>query len=285
MSEGAQAGGSGRLTLVSWNIHSGIGTDGRFDLPRVAAVLEALSPDITALQEVGDFRGRTDAEAHPEWLADRLGLHMAFGPNVVRGGRRSGTAVLTRLPIVRNSVKHYFRKEPKEGLNPDEVVSMGAALQAHALLDSRSETFLVDVTPLPLRIGTVGGFTEKIIDKNTPIPIEKGRTFTTSRDGQDKVKIRVCQGESNKFDECELLGEFEFSGFRIGFRGEVKIEVNFEINTDGIVNVTARDVETGQATSTTIALSSGLSEADIKAASAANQKTQLAGHGDLPAPA
>jgi len=191
----------------------------------------------------------------------------------------------TRLPIVRNSVKHYFRKEPKEGINPDEVVSMGAALQAHALLDSRSETFLVDVTPLPLRIGTVGGFTEKIIDKNTPIPIEKGRTFTTSRDGQDKVKIRVCQGESNKFDECELLGEFEFSGFRIGFRGEVKIEVNFEINTDGIVNVTARDVETGQATSTTIALSSGLSEADIKAASAANQKTQLAGHGDLPAPA
>src|SRR5207248_4593861 len=124
-----------------------------------------------------------------------------------------------------------------------------------------TETFLVDVTPLALRIGTVGGFTEKIIDKNTPIPIDKTKAFTTSRDGQDKVKIRVYQGESNRADECEMLGEFEFAGFRIGYRGEVKIEVTFEINTDGIVNVSAADLETGQKTSTTISLSSGLSEA------------------------
>jgi molecular chaperone DnaK len=184
----------------------------------------------------------------------------------------------TRLPVVRNSVKHYFQKEPLEGINPDQVVAMGAALQAHALLDRSTQTFLVDVTPLSLRIGIVGGYTEKIIEKNTPVPIEKSKTFTTSRDGQERVKIRVYQGESNRADECEMLGEFEFSGFRIGYRGDVKIDVNFEINTDGIVNVSATDLETGQKTSTTITLSSGLSEADIQKSIEANKSVQLAGH-------
>ncbi|NOK19750.1 molecular chaperone DnaK [Corallococcus carmarthensis] len=191
----------------------------------------------------------------------------------------------TRLPIIRNSVKHYFQKDPLEGINPDQVVAMGAALQSHALLDSKTETFLVDVTPLTLRIGTVGGYTEKIIDKNTPVPIDRSKTFTTSRDGQEKVKIRVYQGESNRAEECEMLGEFEFSGFRIGYRGEVKIEVTFEINTDGLVNVSACDVETGQKTSTTITLSSGMTEADIQQSIQSNRNTRLAGHhnSDLPA--
>src|SRR5690349_9236109 len=152
---------------------------------------------------------------------------------------------------------------------------MGASLQAHALMDAKTETFLVDVTPLSLRIGTVGGFTERIIENNTPIPIDKSKTFTTSRDGQDRVKIRVFQGESNRADECEMLGEFEFAGFKIGYRGEVKIEVTFEIDTNGIVNVSATDVESGQRTSTTISLSSGLSESDIQKSIDANAKTQL----------
>jgi len=182
----------------------------------------------------------------------------------------------TRLPIVQNSVRHYFQKEPLEGINPDQVVAMGAALQAHALMDARTETFLVDVTPLTLRIGTVGGFTERIIEKNTPVPIDRSKTFTTSRDGQERVKIRVYQGESNRADECEMLGEFEFAGFRVGYRGEVKIEVTFEINTDGIVNVSAADPETGQKTSTTISLSSGLSEADIQRSILQNRQTRLA---------
>ena len=189
----------------------------------------------------------------------------------------------TRLPIIRNSVKHYFQKEPLEGVNPDQVVALGAALQGHALLDSSTATFLVDVTPLSLRIGTVGGFTEKVIDKNTPVPIDKSKTFTTSRDGQERVKIRVYQGESNKADECEMLGEFEFSGFRIGYRGEVKIEVTFEINTDGLVNVSAADLETGQKASTTISLSSGLTEGDIQKSIEATRQTALAGH-DAPMP-
>jgi molecular chaperone DnaK len=173
-------------------------------------------------------------------------------------------------------VRHYFQKEPLEGINPDQVVAMGAALQAHALMDARTETFLVDVTPLTLRIGTVGGFTERIIEKNTPVPIDRSKTFTTSRDGQERVKIRVYQGESNRADECEMLGEFEFAGFRVGYRGEVKIDVTFEINTDGIVNVSAADVETGQRTSTTISLSSGLSESDIQRSIQLNRQTRLA---------
>jgi molecular chaperone DnaK len=189
----------------------------------------------------------------------------------------------TRLPIVRNSVRHYFQKEPMAGIDPDQVVALGASIQAHALLNRQAAeygqaSYLLDVTPLTLRVGTVGGFTEKIIDKNTPIPIEKSKTFTTSRDGQDRVKIRVYQGESNKAEGCELLGEFEFTGFRIGYRGDVQIQVTFEIDSNGIVNVSATDLETGQKTSTTISLSSGLSEADIETAMHHNADIELA-HG------
>jgi molecular chaperone DnaK len=187
----------------------------------------------------------------------------------------------TRLPIIRNSVRHYFQKDAMTGIDPDEVVALGAAIQAHALLNASAAehgqaSYLLDVTPLSLRVGTVGGFTEKIIDKNTPIPIEKSKTFTTSRDGQDRVRIRVYQGESNRADGCELLGEFEFTGFRIGYRGEVQIQVTFEIDSNGIVNVSAMDLETGQRTSTTINLSSGLSEADIAAARGHNADIELA---------
>ena len=182
----------------------------------------------------------------------------------------------TRLPIIRTSVKHYFQKDPMAGIDPDEVVAMGAAIQGASLLDSKGEHFLLDVTPLTLRVGTVGGYTDKIIEKNTPIPIERSKGYTTNRDGQEKVKIRVYQGESNKAAECELLGEFEFSGFRIAYRGEVRIEVTFEIDTNGIVNVTASDVETGQKTSCAISLSSGLTEEMIRTAQDKNAATKFA---------
>ena len=189
----------------------------------------------------------------------------------------------TRLPIIRNSVRHYFQRAPMTGIDPDEVVALGASIQAAALLDAGAATagqasYLLDVTPLALRVGTVGGFTERIIDKNTPIPIEKSKTFTTSRDGQERVKIRVYQGESNRADECEMLGEFEFTGFRIAHRGEVQIQVTFEIDPNGIVHVAATDLETGQRASTTIHLSSGLSEQDIQTATDKNAGMALAGH-------
>jgi molecular chaperone DnaK len=187
----------------------------------------------------------------------------------------------TRLPIVRSGVRHYFGREPLTGVDPDEVVALGASIQAAALLDTRAPelgqaSYLLDVTPLTLRVGTVGGYTERIIDKNTPIPIEKSKTFTTSRDGQDRVRIRVYQGESSRADECELLGEFEFSGFRVARRGDVQIEVTFEIDSNGIVNVSAGDRETGQRASTTISLSSGLSEGDLRAATARTAAAELA---------
>jgi molecular chaperone DnaK len=186
----------------------------------------------------------------------------------------------TRLPIVRSSVRHYFQKEPLTNVNPDEVVALGAAIQGAALLSTTAAehgqaSYLLDVTPLALRVGTVGGFSEKIIDRNTPIPIEKSKTFTTSRDGQDKVRIRVYQGESSRVEACELLGEFEFSGFRVGYRGEVQIQVTFEIDSNGIVSVSATDLETGQKTSTTINLSSGLSAQDLEKAREANAGAEV----------
>ena len=189
----------------------------------------------------------------------------------------------TRLPIIRQSVRHYFGKEALTDIDPDEVVSLGAAIQANALVHAGAgsagpSSYLLDVTPLTLRVGTVGGFTEPVIAKNTPIPIEKAKAFTTSRDGQDRVRIRVYQGESKRAEECEFLGEFEFTGFRIGYRGEVQIQVTFEIDSSGIVNVSAADVETGQKASTTIRLSSGLSEQDIQAAIDKNAEVVLAGH-------
>ena len=172
----------------------------------------------------------------------------------------------TRLPIIRNSVRHYFQREPNIDVDPDLVVALGAAIQADALLDASTATFLLDVTPQTLRLGTVGDFTEAVIDRNTSIPIDRTRTFVTARDNQDKVKIRIYQGESRKASECQMLGEFEFGGLRPASRGEVKVEVTFEIDTDGIVNVSARDTETGQKASSSITLSGGLSEDDIAAA-------------------
>src|SRR5471032_29112 len=181
----------------------------------------------------------------------------------------------TRLPIIRTSVRHYFGKDVRAVIDPAGVGALGAAIRASSLLNSKGGHYLLAVTPLTLRVGTVGGYTDKIIDKNTPIPIERSKSYTTNRDGQEKVKIRVYQGESNKAAECELLGEFEFAGFRIGYRGEVRIEVTFEIDTNGIVNVTAADVETGQKTGCTIRLSSGLNEEAIKSAQAKNASITL----------
>ena len=169
----------------------------------------------------------------------------------------------TRLPLIRDAVRQYFQQEPKVDVNPDEVVAMGAAIHAASLVAPSQPSYLLDVTPLSLRIGVAGGLAETVIDRNTPVPIEQTRAFTTVQDQQERVKIRVYQGESRKADENELLGQFEFSGFKKAPRGEVRIDVTFEINGDGIVNVTARDRETGQQASTEILLSSGLSEQEM----------------------
>ncbi len=229
--------------------------------------------------EVLDLTQRLGADQFNKMVMDLVQRTFKVCDEALQSARLTATdvdAVIlvggpTRLPIVRSSVRHYFQREPLTNVNPDEVVALGAAIQGAALLNRDAAeygqaSYLLDVTPLTLRVGTVGGFSERIIDKNTPIPIEKSKTFTTSRDGQDRVKIRVYQGEASKVEGCELLGEFEFTGFRVGYRGEVQIQVTFEIDSNGIVNVSATDLETGQRTSTAISLSSGLSEQDLKQA-------------------
>jgi molecular chaperone DnaK len=170
----------------------------------------------------------------------------------------------TRLPVIREAVHSYFQQDSKIEVDPDEVVAMGAAIHAASLVSVDQDAFLLDVTPLDLRIGVAGGLAEPVIENNTPVPIEQSRLFTTFSDYQESVKIRVYQGQSRQAEENELLGQFEFSGFPKVRRGEVTIEVTFEINADGIVNVTACNPETGENSSTRITLSSGLSEDELQ---------------------
>ena len=240
--------------------------------------------------EVLDLRQRLEADQFNRMVMDLVQRTFKVCDEALQSARLTAhdiDAVIlvggpTRLPIIRTSVRHYFQKEPLTGVDPDEVVALGAAIQAAALVrgdaaEGGQASYLLDVTPLSLRVGTVGGFAERLIEKNTPIPIERSKTFTTSRDGQERVKIRVYQGESNRVEGCELLGEFEFTGFRVGYRGEVQIQVTFEIDPNGIVDVSATDLETGQRTSTTISLSSGLSEQDLRQAIDDNAGIELLG--------
>jgi molecular chaperone DnaK len=171
----------------------------------------------------------------------------------------------TRLPTIRDAVREYFQREPEAQIDPDEVVAMGAAIQGHSLSGTQTESYLLDVTPLSLRLGIAGGLTETILERNTPIPIEQTREFTTVRDNQESVAIRIYQGESRSAEGNELLGEFEFSGFERTERGKARIEVTFAISTEGIVKVSARDPNTGAERSTTVNMSSGLSEEEIQA--------------------
>ncbi len=169
----------------------------------------------------------------------------------------------TRLPVIRQAVREYFQQEPLADVDPDEVVAMGAAIHAESLISEDTESFLLDVTPLSLQIGVAGGLTEPVIERNTPVPIEQTRTFTTFKDHQESVAIRVYQGESREISENELLGQFEFTGFQTGRRDEVGIDVTFAIDTDGIVSVTAKDRRTEREASTRITLSSGLSDSEM----------------------
>jgi molecular chaperone DnaK len=171
----------------------------------------------------------------------------------------------TRMPSVRHAVREYFGREPEVDVNPDEVVAVGAAIHGASLEQQVAETYLLDVTPLSLRLGIAGGMTETIIERNSPVPIEQTRIFNPARDQQRSVSVQIFQGETRKAAGNELLGEFEFSGFNPGPRDQVQIEVCFEISTEGIVKVSARNPRTGVAHATTVSMSSGLSEQEIQA--------------------
>jgi molecular chaperone DnaK len=190
----------------------------------------------------------------------------------------------TRLPSIRASVKGYFQRDPETGINPDEVVAMGAAIHAHSLVSQAKSAYLFDVTPLSLRIGIAGGLTHPIIERNTPIPIDHTRVFTTAKDHQESISVRVYQGEARAAAENSLLAEFEFSEFEPGKRGDVQIEVSFAIDTEGIVSVTARDRKTGAKAQTTVSMSSGLTKEQIDEIIARSRTSDVAPQGAAPDP-
>jgi len=171
---------------------------------------------------------------------------------------------MTRMPAVQTAVTGYFGREPNKSVHPDEVVALGAAIQGAALVQDRHDMILLDVTPHALGIMTFGSYFEELIPQNTTVPTSRTKVFTTSRDDQTAVKILVMQGESKRADENELLGEFILTGLRRAPKGHVEIEVTFEINTDGIVSVHAKDMENGQAQSIQVTATSGLTQDEIK---------------------
>ncbi len=169
----------------------------------------------------------------------------------------------TRMPLVQQTVSEFFRKRPHKGVNPDEVVAIGAALQGEALLDEGQNLLLLDVTPLSLGIGTYGGHFAKLIERNSTLPVQRAHIFTTTRDNQTAVKIRVLQGESDAAEENDLLGEFILSGIPEAEKGVPEVEVAFNIDTNGIVSVGATDRATGREQSITVNATGTLSEEEI----------------------
>jgi molecular chaperone DnaK len=170
----------------------------------------------------------------------------------------------TRMPLVQERVAEFFGKRPHKGVNPDEVVAIGASIQAEALLAEDQKLVLLDVTPLSLGIATYGGHFAKLIERNTTLPVRRAHVFTTTRDNQTAVKIRVLQGESDVAEENDLLGEFILSGIREARKGEPEIEVSFDIDTNGIVSVSARDLATGREQSITVNATGTLSDEEIQ---------------------
>ncbi|MDC3023117.1 molecular chaperone DnaK [Candidatus Pelagibacter sp.] len=171
---------------------------------------------------------------------------------------------MTRMPKVIEEVKNFFGKEPNKSVNPDEVVAMGAAIQAGVLQGDVKDVLLLDVTPLSLGIETLGGVSTKLIDKNTTIPTKKSQVFSTAEDNQPAVSIRVLQGEREMATDNKLLGNFELVGIAPAPRGVPQIEVTFDIDANGIVNVSAKDKGTGKEQKIQIQASGGLSDEEIE---------------------
>ena len=171
---------------------------------------------------------------------------------------------MTRMPKVIEEVKQFFGREPHRGVNPDEVVAIGAAIQGGVLKGDVKDVLLLDVTPLSLGIETLGGVFTRLIDRNTTIPTKKSQVFSTAEDGQTAVTIRVFQGEREMAADNKLLGQFDLVGLPAAPRGVPQVEVTFDIDANGIVNVSAKDKATGKEQQIRIQASGGLSDTDIQ---------------------
>ena len=170
---------------------------------------------------------------------------------------------MTRMPAVQEMAHTLAGKEPHKGVNPDEVVALGAAIQGGVLQGDVNDVLLLDVTPLTLSIETMGGIATPMIERNTTIPVRKSQVFSTAADNQPAVDIRICQGERKMFEDNKLLGNFKLDGISPAPRGVPQIEVTFDIDANGIVNVSAKDKATGKEQTVRVQSSGGLSEADI----------------------
>ena len=170
----------------------------------------------------------------------------------------------TRIPAIQEAVKKFFGKEPSKGVNPDEVVAIGAAIQGGVLTGEVKDVLLLDVTPLSLGIETMGGVMTKLIEANTTIPTKKSETFSTAADNQPSVEIHILQGERPMANGNKTIGRFHLDGIPPSRRGEPQIEVTFDIDSNGILNVAAKDKKTGKEQTIRIEASSGLSDEEIE---------------------
>jgi len=171
---------------------------------------------------------------------------------------------MTRMPKVQDNVKQFFGKAPNKGVNPDEAVAIGAAIQGAVLTGDVKDVLLLDVTPLSLGIETMGGVFTKVIHRNTTIPTKKSQVFSTAADNQTKVGITILQGERDMAADNKKLGDFELGGIPMAPRGHPQIEVTFDIDANGILNVSAKDKSTGKTQTVTVRSSGGLSDSDIE---------------------